>query len=259
MQNEVQKGAILDTVNATGAIITAGSAVIVGNRIRVALDDIAIAGTGPCATRNVFNLLALTADTWADGATIYWDASNNWLTVESTSYVAGVAVGAKTSSMTTANVDIGKTPVAATTTGLTQQATIADVGAQTQDALTVTAMTGVANTSPAAETNLDTLTDSTGGTPSTTLAAVGAGGTGAAAGGWDTAGHRDSAILAINTNFSSVTAELALQKALNTVLINDAKSFAVELNKANVDVAALEAKINAILLSDETAGVRASS
>jgi hypothetical protein len=173
--------------------------------------------------------------------------------------IGGVPVGGKASGVTLASVKLPCDPVAATTTGLTQQANIAQLSAQTQDALTVTAMTGAANTAPAAETNLDTLTDSTGGTPATTLAAVGAGGTGTAAGGWDTANHRDAAILAINTNFSSLIAELALQKALNTVLVNNNKTFAVELNKAKADVAALIAKVNAMLTSDQAAGVRASS
>ena len=150
-------------------------------------------------------------------------------------------------------------PVAATTTGLTQQANIAQLSAQTQDALTVTAMTGVANTAPAAETNLDTLTDSTGATAATTIVALQAGGTGAAAGGWDTANHRDTFIGQVAANFASLTAELALQKALNTVLINNAKTTAVELNKAKADVAAHAATIAALRASLIAAGVISSS
>jgi hypothetical protein len=41
--------------------------------------------------------------------------------------------------------------------------------------------------------------------------------------------------------------------------VNNNKTFAVELNKAKADVAALLAKVNAMLTSDQAAGVRASS
>jgi len=269
MQNYVQPGKRLATYNASSTVTAPGGVpVVVGNRIRIPVADIPPLSWGEAAAEEVFLLPAKSADTWVDGATLYWDATNGWLTVESTSYMAGgsvptiiggVPVGGKAPGVTLASVKLPCDPVAATTTGLTQQANIPQLSAQTQDALTVTAMTGAANTAPAAETNLDTLTDSTGGTPATTLAAVGAGGTGTAAGGWDTANHRDAAILAINTNFSSLIAELALQKALNTVLVNNNKTFAVELNKAKADVAALIAKVNAMLTSDQAAGVRASS
>jgi hypothetical protein len=126
------------------------------------------------------------------------------------------------------------------------QPTVAAVAAQTQDALTTTGMTGVANTAPAAETNLDTLTDSTEGEASTTMLALQAGGTGAASGAFDTAAHRDDFIGQVANNFATCAAELALQKALNTVLVNNCKSFAVELNKAKADVAACMTTIAAL-------------
>ena len=260
MKNWIQEGKRLATYNASSTVTApGGTPMVVGNRIRIPLADIPPLSFGEAAADEVFSLPALSSDSWADGATLYWDATNGWLTVESTSYVAGGAVGAKAGGVAVASVKLPCDPVAATTTGLTQQANIAQLSAQTQDALTVTAMTGVANTAPAAETNLDTLTDSTGATAATTIVALQAGGTGAAAGGWDTANHRDTFIGQVAANFASLTAELALQKALNTVLINNAKTTAVELNKAKADVAALIAKVNAMLTSDQAAGVRASS
>lgn len=48
------------------------------------------------------------------------------------------------------------------------------------------------------------LTNNTGGVQSNSLSAVPAGGTGAAAGGWDTAVNRDAAIENINDNFASL-------------------------------------------------------
>ena len=271
MKNYVQPGKRLATYNSSSTVTApAGTPKVLGNRIRIPLADILPLTFGEAAAEEVFALPAKSDDTWADNATLYWDAGNGWLTVESTSVMAGGAVGAKAGGVTVASVKLPCDPVAATTTGLTQQAHIADEAAitgvaptaQTQDALTVTAMTGVANTSPAAETNLGTLTDSTGGTPGTTFAAIAAG-----------AEYAQSDLTALKNIAASAATQLGLQKALNTVLINNCKSFAVELNKVKADVAnrdtqivalvadvtALRSKINAILASDEAAGVRASS
>ena len=90
---------------------------------------------------------------------------------------------------------------------------------------------GSAGSTLSAPTNLDALTDSTGGAASTTFGAVPAGGTGAAAGGWDTSGHRDTAIANINNGFASVAAELAIQKTLNALIFNWMASVAAKLNQ----------------------------
>ena len=260
MLNWIQPGKRVSTYNSSSTVtLPAGTPIVVSAHIRIPVANILPLTFGECATEEVFALPAKSADTWNDGAQLYWDATNGWLTSTSGNPLAGSAVGAKLNGSVIQNVKLIDHDEPTGDVLTVPQTAITALAAQTQDALTVTAMTGVANTAPAAETNLDTLTDSTGGTPATTLAAVGAGGTGAAAGGWDTANHRDAAILAINTNFSSLIAELALQKALNTVLVNNSKTFAVELNKAKADVAALEAKVNAMLTSDQAAGVRASS
>jgi hypothetical protein len=113
-------------------------------------------------------------------------------------------------------------------------AAVANPAATTQDTLTVTGMTGTANTAPAAETNLDTLTDNSGGSASTTLAAIS-----------DTP---------TKNAVASLAAELAKQKTLNAVLINDAKSFATELNLLKTDHAAALTTINALLVSLRSAG-----
>lgn len=62
------------------------------------------------------------------------------------------------------------------------------------------------------------LTDNTGGTPDQALAAVPAGGTGTAAGGWDTAGNRDTAIAAINDNIADLA---ALVDEMRTTLVGN--------------------------------------
>jgi predicted RecA/RadA family phage recombinase len=261
MLNWIQPGKRVSTYNSSSTVtLPAGTPIVVSAHIRIPVANILPLTFGECATEEVFALPAKSADTWNDGQQLYWDNTNGYLTSTSTSNaLAGSAVGAKLAGSVIQNVKLIDHDEPAGDVLTVPQAAVAAPAAQTQDALTVTAMTGTGNTAPAAETNLDTLTDSSGGTPSTTIGAVPAGGTGAAAGGWDTANHRDAAILAINTNFSSVAAELALQKALNTVLVNDAKTFATELNKAKTDVAAALTTVAALRTALIAAGVLASS
>lgn len=73
-----------------------------------------------------------------------------------------------------------------------------------------------ADNPPGAE--IGALTDSTGGTADGTLSAIPAGGTGAAAGGWDTAGNRDTAIVNINNNFAELSAKVnALERMVRGI------------------------------------------
>lgn len=119
------------------------------------------------------------------------------------------------------------------------------VGAQqaivspTQAALTLTSMTGTANTAPAAETNIDTIGGTLTGTLDNTLADVTqqAGGAGVELTDGDAA--------KINKNFKEIQAELVTQRTLNTVLINDCKTFATQLNAARADIASLIALLKA--------------
>ncbi|MGD1002766.1 MAG: DUF2190 family protein [Candidatus Brocadiia bacterium] len=260
MLNHVQEGKRLAIYNASPtATLLAGVPVVVSGHIRIPIANISPLSWGEASAEEVFNLPAKNADTWVDGATLYWDSQNGYLTVtpggsgvalagssvpqESSSAGAQTNTAGKAVGVTTANVKLidhdEGTPVV-------PQPTVAAVAAQTQDALTTTGMTGVANTAPAAETNLDTLTDSTEGEAGTEIVALQAGGTGAAAGAFDTAQHRDDFIGQVADNFASLAAQLAKQKALNTVLLNDCKSFAVELNKAKADMAACMATIAAL-------------
>ena len=294
MKNWVQPGKRVSTYNSSHRHDhRAGSAVVVGNRIRVASWTSAIATYGECATQEVFTWRPRAPTRSPTAATLYWDnTANQYLTTSATAYLAGSAIGAKAPGVTTANVNLVEHPYDGSTVGLTQQVAIPNCTAQTQDTLTVASMTGAANTSPAAETNIDAITATNmTGTAATTPAAdtntdnlTISGLTKTAAGTmaditfnstWSQ-GQADSS----NQNFKEIATELAKQRtlnavlannnklwqeqhakqlALNTVLINDAKSFAVELNKATADVANLITKVNAILASDAAAGVRASS
>lgn len=85
---------------------------------------------------------------------------------------------------------------------------------------------GSVSTTLSAATNTASLTDSSGGTPSTTLAAIS-----------DTA-TKDA--------IASIAAQLATQRSLNTVLINAVASLASQCNKAGVDLAAIRTLTNQI-------------
>lgn len=201
-------------------------------------------------------------------------------------------------------------------------AAIEDPASQTQSTLTLTAMTGTANTAPAAEINTTELTDNGGGTADGTVAAqaapvtltdeTGKSGTHddtlaaataptapvityssnnpsitpdaavtiadgsapsvgellefceelkkcvadtATAVGVLLQNDSDNGQKAIElvtlagvaqNNLKEVTTELAKQRALNIVLINDAKTFATQLNAAKADIATLTATVKAL-------------
>jgi len=107
--------------------------------------------------------------------------------------------------------------------------------ARVPDSTAVAALTdntgGTGSDTLAAATNTDTLTDSSGGTADDTISPMIAGGTGAAAGGWDTAANRDTSIANIDNNFKEVADQLATQNALNTVLINALSSLSDKVNE----------------------------
>ena len=254
MLNHVQPGKRVSTYNSSSTVtLPAGTPIVVSAHIRIPVANIPPLSFGECATEEVFALPAKSADTWNDGAQLYWDSTNGWLTSTSGNPLAGSAVGAKLAGSVIQNVklidhdeptgDVLTVPQAAVANAAAATATAP--AAQTQDALTLTAMTGAANTSPAAETNLDTLTDSTGGTPArhrrSPLAeparrrAMGHG------------QHRDAVHRMRRQHFASLTAELAKQKRLNTVLINDAKTGMTQLNKVKADVAARDTQITALV------------
>lgn len=92
-----------------GSALAAGDVVVTGNRIGI------VSGSKPIAagedytlqTVGIFNMSALSTDTWSPGALLYWDDTNNRLTTTaSTHKSAGLATGTKTNGQTTADCDI---------------------------------------------------------------------------------------------------------------------------------------------------------
>ncbi len=106
-------------------------------------------------------------------------------------------------------------------------------------ALTTTTLTdstgGTAGTTLAAATNTAPLTDSTGGTAGSTLAAI-----------------SDSATA---NAVASLAAQLATQRALNVVLVNAVASLAAQVNHAEADLAAHLSLLNALRSGLVTQGI----
>ena len=161
---------------------------------------------------------------------------------------------------------------------------IADVAAVTQDLLTLTNMTGTANTAPAADTVPTKLTGTLTGATDGAIADIAADTPACAGNATPSATQVDAAInkavativtgtnlqlkelqtslaavIDLNTvlvnNCKTFATELNLQRVLNTVFVNNAKTFATELNAARADNAAQVTKINEIFARLESQGI----
>lgn len=99
-----------------GADIAAGEVIGpigTGNRFGVAITTIANGATGALDASGIHELAANSADTWADGDILYWDAADDNLTDDAdsgTNKQIGYAVGAKDSSVTVAEVLLNGLP-----------------------------------------------------------------------------------------------------------------------------------------------------
>ena len=106
MRNYVFEGEAL-TVTAPYAV-TSGQGVLVGAALfGVAAADAAISTDVVIATDGVFDITALSTDTAAVGAKLYWDNTNRRLTTTASTHIcAGVAVASKGSGDTTARIKL---------------------------------------------------------------------------------------------------------------------------------------------------------
>lgn len=90
-----------------GADITSGDVVVVGSRIGIATADIANGAVGELAMEGVFELAKKSADTFTQGAVVYWDNTNDELTTTSTdNTLAGYVTEAAASSVVLAKIKI---------------------------------------------------------------------------------------------------------------------------------------------------------
>lgn len=105
MNNFIQKGHTLTLVSA--AAIAAGAAMLKGKIFGIAVNDVAASGSGEFVTEGVFELPALSTDTAAQGAILYWDDTNKRLTTTAAGNTrVGVAAEAKAAAATTAIIKL---------------------------------------------------------------------------------------------------------------------------------------------------------
>ncbi len=101
----VQPGNVLDHTPA--ADVASGAVVVIGARVGVALADIAANATGSLQVTGVFQLPKKSADTIAQGALVYWDATNSQITTTASgNTLAGFAANAAAASVTSVNVKV---------------------------------------------------------------------------------------------------------------------------------------------------------
>ena len=107
MKNYLQAGKVLPTVNLSGSDIAAGGAIVAGATLRVAIQAIVADATGQAYAEGVHRLPATTADVWADGCPLYWDATTGKLVdTDSSDVAAGYAAGRKLAGATTALIKL---------------------------------------------------------------------------------------------------------------------------------------------------------
>lgn len=113
----IQDGNVLDYTNTSGSTIAAGTPVVIGNIIGVALADIANNATGAMQISGVFTLPKVTGSAWTIGSKLLWDASAGKFDVGTATPATGdvsvccVAAAAAASAATTGavllNVGVG--------------------------------------------------------------------------------------------------------------------------------------------------------
>lgn len=102
-KNYVQPGDVLDYV-AAGAR-TSGQAFLIGSRLAVALAAAAIGETISVAVKGVYSVPKLSTDVMPQGTPLYWDDTNDRLTLDATSNtLAGYAAEAAGAGETTVNI-----------------------------------------------------------------------------------------------------------------------------------------------------------
>jgi predicted RecA/RadA family phage recombinase len=86
--NFKQPGDVMDLVNTGSTTIDSGDVVVVGNRCAVALVDIAPGKAGTAGVTGVWLLPKASAGVFAQGAALYWDATNKVATATADGHVS---------------------------------------------------------------------------------------------------------------------------------------------------------------------------
>lgn len=106
--NYVQEGDVL-MVAAGGTPIASGAVILFGKRIGIAIANIGANESGAMAVEGVFSIAKLSTDVVAQGALLYWDATNLRLTTTASgNTLAGYAAAAAGNGATVVNININK-------------------------------------------------------------------------------------------------------------------------------------------------------
>jgi len=263
--------------NATGAIVYAGTPVQVAGRVGIVQNDIPIGESDEVLVKGRFKgnqaAVVITA-----GQKVGYDLNGSpvvgtALSGAYTNVVANMDFVVGTAELTTANtdeevlIDLNEFTSTEILDALPAQAHIADVAAVTQNTLTLTSMTGTANTAPAADTVPTKLTGTLTGTVNGAIVDIAATAGNCQGSATPSAAQVDTAIATAvativsgtNEQLKELQTSLAAVIDLNTVLVNNNKTFATELNAARADNAAQVIKINALLAAMETGQIVAAS
>lgn len=94
-------------MHTASADISSGDVVVVGDRVGIALVDIANGAVGPVALQGVWTVSALSTDDIAAGKKLYWDAGNSRATLTASTHKAlGYAAAASGSGVATVDVEL---------------------------------------------------------------------------------------------------------------------------------------------------------
>lgn len=107
MTNFVQEADWMTYTNSGSTTVAAGSVVVIGDMIGIAVADIAAGATGTVKTKGVFTLAATTNEAYVAGQQLYWKAATSKLIDDPTgNEKAGRAWAAKASAGTTVAISI---------------------------------------------------------------------------------------------------------------------------------------------------------
>lgn len=106
----VQVGKVLDYQNG-GTARVSGEVVVIGTRVGICQTAIAANAQGAAMICGVHNVPKLNTDNIAQGALVYWDATNSRMTTTASgNTLAGSAANAAAANTTTVNVLLNNTP-----------------------------------------------------------------------------------------------------------------------------------------------------
>jgi predicted RecA/RadA family phage recombinase len=100
-KNHIEEGKSMPWTNSTGSAVAAGTTLLVGSILCVALGNIAVGAEGQLATEEVWEVAKEAPLVIAQGDQLYWDAANSVATKTDTDVPCGKAFAETLSASTT--------------------------------------------------------------------------------------------------------------------------------------------------------------